>query len=164
MPEQVEIRRAVPEDAAAIAAVLYGSFVEFKSLYTDRAFAATVLDFEQVLKRILEGPVWIAWRDGMTIGTVAAVAKGDSAYIRGMAVLPSARRSGAGAALLERVEEWASVDKCRRLLLSTTLFLHSAIRLYERFGFRRKDGVRDMFGTPLITMEKTLNLRVPPVR
>ncbi|MGC1372839.1 MAG: GNAT family N-acetyltransferase [Candidatus Sulfotelmatobacter sp.] len=165
MPEQVEIRRATPENAAAIAAVLHESFVEFKPLYTEAAFVATVLDSEQVLKRILEGPVWIALRDGIAIGTVGAAPKGGSAYIRGMAVLPSARRSGTGAALLERVEEWASVEKYSRLFLSTTPFLHSAIRLYEKFGFRRKDPrVHDMFGTPLITMEKTLDLPARQVR
>ncbi|HTU40778.1 MAG TPA: GNAT family N-acetyltransferase [Candidatus Aquilonibacter sp.] len=164
MSQQVEIRRADPENAAAIASVLYESFVEFKSLYTDRAFAATVLDRDQVLRRILEGPVWIALRDDMIIGTAGAIPKGDSAYIRGMAVLPSARRSGAGSALLKRVREWASGEKCSRLFLSTTPFLHSAICLYEKFGFRQEDGVQDMFGTPLITMEKILDLPARPVR
>jgi len=44
---------------------------------------------------------------------------------------------------------------CKRLYLSTTPFLHSAIRLYERCGFRRTDeGPHDLFGTPLFTMEK----------
>ena len=164
MSQQVEIRRADPENAAAIASVLYESFVEFKSLYTDRAFAATVLDRDQVLRRILEGPVWIALRDDMIIGTAGAIRKGDSAYIRGMAVLRTARRLGAGSALLERVQEWALGEKCSRLFLSTTPFLHSAICLYEKFGFRQEDGVQDMFGTPLITMEKILDLPARPVR
>ncbi len=42
------------------------------------------------------------------------------------------------------------------MFLSTTPFLHSAIRLYERFGYRRTDdGMNDLFGTPLFTMEKS---------
>ena len=161
MSEQLEIRGASPEDAAAIAAVLYESFVEFKSLYTDGGFAATVLDPQQVLKRMLEGPIWIALREGVVVGTVAAVIKGASVYIRGMAVLPSARGSGTGAALLQRVEEWAFRGQFVHLFLSTTPFLHSAIRLYEKLGFRRKDGeVQDLFGTPLFTLEKTIQALV----
>lgn len=157
MAEQVEIRRASQADAAAIATVLYESFMEYRDLYTDGGFAATVLDPERALKRMEEGPVWMAWRDGKAVGTVAAVAKGSAAYIRGMAVLPSARGLGVGTALLKEVEGWAVRGKIDRLFLSTTPFLHSAIGLYEKFGFRREDqSVQDLFGTPLFTMEKVV--------
>jgi GNAT superfamily N-acetyltransferase len=163
MAELIEIRRAIAEDAAAIAAVLYGSFAEYKELYTEGGFAATVLEPERVLKRMQEGPVWTAWRGHTVVGTVAAVAKGRSVYIRGMAVLPSARGLGIGAALLRGVEGWASGEKFVRLFLSTTPFLHSAILLYEKFGFRRKDqAVEDFFGTPLFTMEKFIQPLVGP--
>jgi GNAT superfamily N-acetyltransferase len=83
------------------------------------------------------------------------VVEGESVYVRGMAVLPAARGMGAGAALLREVESWALSQGCGRLFLSTTPFLESAIRLYERFGFRRmEEDRRDLFGTPLFRMEK----------
>src|SRR5580700_1369985 len=158
---QLEIRRTGPEDAPVISAVLYESFVEFKPLYTEGGFAATALDAEQVLARMREGPVWMALREGVEVGTAAAVVKGESVYIRGMAVLPAARGWGAGTALLQLVEDWASGQGCGRLFLSTTPFLSSAIRLYERCGFRRTDdGLHDLFGTPLFTMERVLHSRV----
>ena len=69
---RVLIRRAGPEDAEPIAAVLQESFVEFKALYTDGGFAATALDAAQVLARIREGPVWLAARENAVVGTVAA--------------------------------------------------------------------------------------------
>lgn len=154
---QIEIRRAGPEDAPVIATVLHESFVEFRTLYTDGGFSATALGNDQILARMLEGPVWVAQREGAMLGTVAAVVKGDSIYIRGMAVLPNARGSGAGTRLLLRVELWTRSQGCTRLFLSTTPFLDSAIRLYERFGFHRTDeGMHDLFGTPLFTMEKIL--------
>jgi len=157
MAEEIEIRRATEGDAVAIAAVLHESFVEYKHLYTQAGFAATVLPPDLVRRRMVEGPVWIAQRPGAVVGTVAAVAKGSSLYIRGMAVSPSARASGTGAALMREVEAWALGEKFSRLFLSTTPFLHSAIRLYERLGFRRRDqDLQDLFGTPLFTMEKTL--------
>jgi GNAT superfamily N-acetyltransferase len=153
----VKIRRAGLADCAAIADVLYQAFVEFRSLYTDGGFAATALNAEQIGIRVREGPVWVALRDAVMIGTVSAVKNGDSIYIRGMAVLPDARGSGAGSRLLEQVESWAGAEGCTRLFLSTTPFLASAIRLYERAGFRRTDDEpHDLFGTPLFTMEKVI--------
>ena len=153
----LEVRRAEIEDAAVIAALLRESFVEFKSLYTDGGFAATTPGPEQVLARMREGPVWLALREGKVVGTVAAVVRDQSVYVRGMAVLPAARGSGAGAALLQQVENWAASERYTRLFLSTTPFLDSAIRLYERSGFQRtNDGLHDLFGTPLFTMEKIL--------
>jgi GNAT superfamily N-acetyltransferase len=157
MATNPEIRQATREDAAAIAFTLYRSFLEFKPLYTVDGFAATVLDGERVLNRIDEGPIWIAEREGTILGTVAAVVKSSSVYIRGMAVLPSARGLGAGAALLRQAEEWAVGEGFRHVFLSTTPFLTSAIRLYEKSGYRRKDNKpQDLFGTPLFVMEKTI--------
>ena len=154
---QVEIRLAGPGDAAAIAGVLHESFVEFRALYTDGGFAATALDAYEILARMREGPVWVALRAGVVLGTVAAVVKDDSVYLRGMAVLPTARGFGAGASLLQQAENWARAEGFHRLFLSTTPFLHSAIRLYERYGFRRTDvGLHDLVGTPLFTMQKTI--------
>jgi GNAT superfamily N-acetyltransferase len=153
----VKIRRAVAEDAAAIAGVLHESFVEFRALYTDGGFEATALSAEEVLARMREGPVWVALREDAMLGTVAAVVKGGSVYIRGMAVLPAARGAGAGARLLQQVEFWAVREGYTRLFLSTTPFLDSAIRLYERFGFLRVDeGLHDLFGTPLFIMQKSI--------
>jgi putative acetyltransferase len=150
-----EIRLAETGDAAAISRVLFEAFVEFKPLYTEGGFAATALGAEQILIRMQEGPVWVAVRDGVALGTIAAMVKGESVYIRGMAVLPVARGLGAGATLLREVESWAIHEGYQRLFLSTTPFLDSAIRLYERLGFRRVDEEpQDLLGTPLFRMEK----------
>lgn len=158
-PADIEIRRASPGDSAAIAAVLHDAFAEYKDLYTEGGFAATTPNEEEVLRRMQEGPVWIALRDSAVMGTVAAVLQSaSSVYIRGMAVLPTARGTGAGTALLRCVEAWSASQECTRLFLSTTPFLFSAIRLYETVGFRRtNDDVHDLFGTPLFTMEKTIS-------
>jgi GNAT superfamily N-acetyltransferase len=155
---QIQIRRAGPDDAAAVAVLLYDSFTEYKALYTDEGFAATTPGKERIEARIHEGPVWVASRDGTMVGSVSAVARGGAVYIRGMAVLPAVRGSGTGSALLQEVESWAAAEGVTAIFLSTTPFLESAIRLYEKFGFQRTiDGPFDLFGTPLFTMEKTLS-------
>jgi ribosomal protein S18 acetylase RimI-like enzyme len=153
-PQQIEIRRAEPRDADAISTVLHEAFIEFKHLYTEGGFAATALNTEEVLTRITEGPVWVALIKDEIVGTIAAVQRDNSLYVRGMAVLPVARGSGAGRKLLDAVERFARDSNCPRLFLSTTPFLSAAIRLYESYGFRRTGEPHDLFGTPLFTMEK----------
>jgi putative acetyltransferase len=158
MVGDIQIRLATPEDAEAISRVLFDAFIEFKPLYTPKGFSATAISAEQVLARMREGPTWLAVRGGELLGTVAAVVKNESLYMRGMAVLPIARGSGVGTRLVMQVEHFAGEHGCRLVFLSTTPFLDAAIRLYQKHGFlRRKEEPQDLFGTPLFTMEKFLS-------
>jgi len=153
----IEIRLALAEDAQSISSALFQSFVEYKSLYTPEGFAATTPTAEQIHNRLNEGPVWVALLDGVIVGTVSAVARPESVYVRGMAVLPTARGQGIGELLMGRLESFASLRRCKRLFLSTTPFLSRAIALYEQLGFKRTDeGPHDLYGTPLFTMERRL--------
>ncbi len=157
MIEDIAIRIAALSDAPTIAAILHQAFVEFEPIYTPGGFAATTPTAEQIEARWDEGPVWIALLDGAIIGTVAAVPKGDSLYVRSMAVLPEARGHHTGERLLDQIENYAREHGLVRLYLSTTPFLARAIRLYENYGFQRKNsGPQDLFGTPLFSMEKYL--------
>ena len=152
---RIRIRLAETGDAGAIASLLLESFVEYEPLYTRDGFAATAITSKQIVARMGEGPVWVAVRGEEIVGTVSVVAKAESLYIRGMAVLPATRGERIGSLLLTRVEEFARTEGFSRLFLSTTPFLDRAIRLYQRFGFRRTpEGPPELFGTPLFTMEK----------
>lgn len=156
-PGDVYIRLATTDDAVGISSVLHEAFKNYRPLYTEGGFAATALSPEQVQTRIAEGPVWVVIRHNTIVGTAAVTVKGSDLYIRGMAVLPTARGLGIGESLLREIETVALGNGYRRLFLSTTPFLDRAIRLYENFGFARTDeGPHDLFGTPLFTMEKTL--------
>jgi GNAT superfamily N-acetyltransferase len=154
----VRIRVAVSEDASSIASVLHESFIEYEPLYTQEGFNATTPVTAQVKKRIEEGPVWVALdSDAAIVGTVSVVPKGESLYVRGMAIVPAARGRRIGESLLRQVEDFAAERGFKRLLLSTTPFLERAIQLYEHYGFKRSSGgPDDLFGTPLFTMEKIL--------
>ena len=154
----VHIQRASEADARAIASVLRQAFAEFEPLYTTRAFAATVLGTDGVSARLQEGPAWIATCQGHLAGTAAAVRKSTGIYVRGMAVVPAARGFGIGRRLLTEAESFAQVSGAGRLFLSTTPFLIGAIRLYQKFGFQPTgEKPHDLFGTPLVTMEKRLD-------
>ena len=156
---EARIRRATPADAADIAEVLRQSFVEFEPWYTPKGFAATTPDEHAVKRRMDEGPIWVAlWGDSI-VGTAAAVFNGEKGlHVRGIAVIPSARGRGLAESLLNELQTFARSSGYQRLSLTTTPFLSSAIRLYERFGFLRvPDGADDLFGTPLLTMAKDLS-------
>ena len=154
----ITVRRATTADLSEIATLMHESFVEYRSLYTAAAFLATTPNAEQIAVRMTQGPVWVAEYDGPIVGSVSVVPRGEDLYIRGMAVLPRARGLQLGQLLLQQVDEFARAQKHKRLVLSTTPFLHRAIRLYERAGFQRTDeGPHDLFATPLFTMVKTLD-------
>lgn len=156
--DPVRIRFASAEDAASIASLLSDAFAEYESSYTPRAFAATTPPATQIAERMREGPVFAAVRGETLVGTVGLVARDEELHLRGMAVAPVARGSRIGERLLERVERFGVETCCRRLSLDTTPFLDRAIRLYERWGFRRIGAeTHDLFGTPLFTMVKPLD-------
>src|SRR5262245_55628048 len=122
------VRLAAIEDASPIASVLRRAFVEFEPLYTPEAFAITTPSAEQIRARWSEGPVWAAYQGDQMVGTVAAVPEDKGVYVRSMAVDPGRRGQGAGRLLLDHVEHFALTLGVGRLYLSTTPFLHGAIR------------------------------------
>jgi len=151
------IRPAHPGDADTIASILCSAFAEFRPLYTEAGFRATVIPAADVLTRMSQGPVWLAELDRGPAGTAAAVCRAEGLYIRGMAVIPSARGSGIARRLLAEAERFGRSQRLARAFLSTTPFLHAAIRLYERAGYALAEASEhDLFGTPLVRMEKLL--------
>jgi putative acetyltransferase len=154
----VQLRRARAGDEISISSVLLEAFREYLPQYTPKGFAATTPSPSEVLRRMEEGPVWLAMIESAIVGTVSAVLRGDHAlYIRGMAVLPETRGQQIAKLLFEVIEEYAKGNGCTKLVLSTTPFLDRAIGLYERLGFvRTGEGPHDLHGTPLFTMEKVL--------
>jgi putative acetyltransferase len=162
---EVRVRRATTDDAAWVASVLRQAFAEYKPLYTDQGYAATTPGEREIAARMDQGLVWVAVYREQIVGTGSVVPKPEGLYIRGMAVIPSARGLGIGRRLLDEIQRFAIAQGCARLFFSTTPFLNTAIRLYEAFGFRRmNDGPEDLFGTPLFTMEKTVPLAIEEER
>lgn len=145
---EVQIRRATAQDALSIASVLRQAFAEHEPWYTKEAYAATTPGADEVLARMNQGPTWIALHHDQIVGTASVVSKPEGIYVRGMAVLPSARGLGIGYLLLTEIQRFAEEHCSKRLFLSTTPFLNRAIRLYEAFGFERtNEGPHDLFGT-----------------
>jgi GNAT superfamily N-acetyltransferase len=155
-PSLAEIRLAALDECEKIAALLDRAFREHRPEYAPGAYAATTPTAETLRARFHEGPVWVAVLAGEIVGTVAAVIREGSLYVRSMAVLPTARGGRIGARLLDTAEEYAREHSITRLYLSTTPFLHRAISLYRSYGFQFNGETLDLHGTPLLVMEKWL--------
>ncbi len=153
----ISIRFAMQKDAESISAVLYQSFIEYKPLYTPEAFSVTTPDAIQVLKRMQEGPIWVALLNQKVVGTISGVEKNIGLYIRGMGIIPEARGNKIGWKLLEQVEAFAIEKEIKKLFLITTPFLERAICLYEQFGFQlSSEEPHELLGTLLFTMDKLI--------
>jgi GNAT superfamily N-acetyltransferase len=153
----MHLRSASRDDADAVASVLAAAFREFEPLYTPAGFRATTLSAEEIADRLGEGPTWVVVDGDRIVGTVSAVVRAGEVYVRSMAVLPIARGKGTATRLLEAVHAYAAGRGACRLLLTTTPFLHDAIRLYEHHGFTRSPESMDLHGTPLLAMVKDLH-------
>jgi GNAT superfamily N-acetyltransferase len=153
----IKIRTATAAETPDIEHVLSLSLAEYESRYTNAAFKLTAPSREKILRRMDEGPVWVAVHNGEVVGTISAIPKGREIRIRGLAVRPAERGRGIGRLLLVHVARYAFTNGFRRMSLSTTPFLTRANREYEQFGFQRSsEGPQIFHGTPIYTMTKFL--------
>ena len=102
--------------------------------YWDHLVASTTPPSSQV--------TFIVERDGAPIGLCFGLldrADPTAAHLGGMWVEPTARRSGAGRALVDAVVAWARTRGFARLELAVTLGNDTATHLYEHAGFAWTD-------------------------
>lgn len=84
-----------------------------------------------------EVTVFAAREDGTALGMVALVDRRDgSAELKRMFVLPQARGRGIAADLIRSLEDFATTRDIRTVQLETGPLQDSALRLYERSGYR----------------------------
>jgi GNAT superfamily N-acetyltransferase len=83
------------------------------------------------------GEVFFALQDNTVIGTAAALVKAPGVFeLVKMAVDPAAQGHGIGLLLGRAVIEFARKQSATSLYLLTNGKLETALRLYERLGFR----------------------------
>jgi hypothetical protein len=92
----MKIRLAASSDASAVANLIFQSFLEYRSSYTDEAFAATCPSSIEVENRMSEGPIWMAIEEETVVGTVSGVPVGNALLVRSLAVLPRERTGNRG--------------------------------------------------------------------
>ena len=128
----------------------------YRSDYTPKAFADTVLDPEATRLRMRDMSLFVAVSFGETVGTIGCRANGREGHVRGMAVLPSWQGTAVASALLRTVESELRGNGCEYITLDTTAPLVRAMRFYERHGFSSSGRVSDFFGMRLYEYSKVL--------
>ena len=83
----------------------------------------------------------IAFRDGVAVGLGNLGVRGEDGWIGGVGVVPPARRSGVGEALMRALHEQARERGIRRVWLEVIVENSGAFALYEKLGYRT---VRDV--------------------
>lgn len=83
----------------------------------------------------------VATRDGSPVGLANLGIRYEDGWIGGVGVVPEARRSGVGEALMDAVHEEARSRALRRVWLEVIFENTGAFALYEKLGYRT---VRDV--------------------
>lgn len=156
--DAITIQRATDQHADGILDCLRSAFAPYEHNYTAAGYEDTVLKRESLLRRLNDMTVLVALdHSGRVVGTIACKVIGQAeGHLRGMAVRPEFQARGVAEQLLERAEAELVRQNCSRITLDTSEPLKSAMRFYERQGFRRSGTVRDFFGMPLIEYVKVL--------
>ena len=104
-------------------------------------FAASAPVFRALLARLgARASFALARHDGCPIASALCVRDGGWLGIFSMAVLPEARRRGAGSALLHAIAAWGVECGANAAYLQVERDNDAARRLYERAGFRERYG------------------------
>jgi len=145
----IAIRRAVPADAAALAALGARTFIEsFGRLYVAEDLHAFLDESHtpQAYAALLANPayaLWLAEDDGEPVGYAMAGPSGlphadvgpDDGELKRLYVRADAQGGGTGAKLFEQALAWLEREGPRQLWISVWSENHGAQRFYARYGF-----------------------------
>jgi putative acetyltransferase len=160
----VIVREFQPADADA--------FFELNREWIQRYFWLEPADLEVLWHpqtAILDtgGRIFMAVRDGISVGCCALIAMGPGEYeLAKMAVAPAARRHGIGRRLMTAAIEKAEGLGATRLYLESNAILPGAVALYESMGFRHLPPERitpSHYARADVFMERTMQPAIPVV-
>lgn len=139
----MEIRPVAEHEHAPVGALTVAAYESVPGLPLD-GYRETLRD---VGGRVADAVVLVAVEDDEVLGAVTYVPGPDSASaeftdpaaagMRFLAVDPEVHGRGVGAALTRACLARARQDGRERLVLHSTAWMVTAVRLYERLGFRR---------------------------
>jgi RimJ/RimL family protein N-acetyltransferase len=139
----MEIRRLLPEDAAAYRSLRLRALREHADAFTSSYEDDAKKPVEDSAKRLGKGDAafWGAWQGGELVGMVGLeyetrAKNRHKATVVGMYVAPERAGAGIGRQLFEALLAQAKRDRVELLVLTVTDGNGAATRLYERLGFR----------------------------
>jgi putative acetyltransferase len=145
-----EIRPIEARDDAAVAAVIRNVMPEFGAVGDGFAINDPEVDWMSRAYAVPRAAYFVVERDGVVLGGggIAQLERGDgdTCELRKMYFMPGLRGLGAGSALMDRCLTSARAFGYRRCYLETLRGMDSAMKLYERSGFKRIGAPRGQTG------------------
>ena len=147
----LELRSARSLDVAQHAALFNAAYEGYLiAFHIDEATLAAMIEaFDLDLEASR-----VAYRDGTAVGLANLGVRGEDAWIGGVGVVPAARRSGVGEALMRALHEQARERGIRRVWLEVIVENTGAFALYDRLGYRTVRDV-EVWTLPLSVSERT---------
>jgi len=137
------IRRARPDELDAVGRLTVDAYVGAGVIPADAPYLEFLGD---AAHRNTHAELWVAVDGRGVVGTVTFVEPGSAlveigregeAEIRSLAVDPRATGEGIGEVLTRHTLDLARQRGLDRMVLSSSVTMHAAHRLYERLGFTR---------------------------
>lgn len=111
--------------------------------YPEAAYRALMDDLPRIHARPA-GTIKLAWLDGLPVGCgMSHTLSPGVAEIKRVYIAPEARGRGAGRAMMEALIGQLREDGFDRIVMDTARKLTTAVRLYDRLGFRRRGPYRE---------------------
>ncbi len=152
----ISVRREELSSPAA-AALINALNAELAQMYPEQGATHFRLDPQEIADGA--GAFLVAYRDGVAVGC-GAVRRLDSqtAKLKRMYVVPSARGEGISKIVLDALHEEARKLGVERLLLETGIRQTAALNLYRRSGFREIEPFGEYLQSPAtsVCMAKVL--------
>ena len=101
------------------------------------------ISFDPIFNDLLDKKLLFVYEnDGEAIGMCKLVPQphrnAHTVYLGGVAVHPSYSGKGYGSKMMKDIIEYAGANGYKRIELSTAIHNEAAIRLYEKYGFKRE--------------------------
>jgi len=158
-----KIRTALHSDHEAADGIARVAFGEYEAEFPD--WIPLLREGRPMARLAAEGELLVAESDGVIVGAVGylppgrskdAVFRPDWAVLRMMAVHPAHRGHGIARALAEECAQRARRDGAASLALYTSPAMKTAVALYVRMGFQRRNEIAPVIGMPAVVYELPL--------
>jgi ribosomal protein S18 acetylase RimI-like enzyme len=139
----IELRRARPEDYAAVGELTAGAYLADGAMPAEDPYYDVLRD---AAARAVGADLWVAEEAGLLLGTVTWCPPGSpyrelagpgEGEFRALAVAPAGRGRGVGEALVSHCLRLGVDSGAAAVAISTAGWMAAAHRLYARLGFAR---------------------------
>jgi ribosomal protein S18 acetylase RimI-like enzyme len=144
-------RRAQPEDAAAIAALVNRAYAKYV-LRIGRKPMPMLADYADAIRR---HDVWVAESDGTIVAALVLIPEAETLLIENIAVDPAHQGGGLGRTLMTFAESEARRQGYASIRLYTNEKMTENIAIYGRLGYR-ETGRETLRGLHVVHMRKEL--------